>query len=342
MGAAKYTPPYTLTSRIVTLVERIGESIGQLAFDDPATLVPQLRRSNRIRTIHASLAIENNTLSVEQITAVVNGKRVLGKPGEIAEVRNAYSIYEQLETLNPYSRQDLLRAHRILMEHLVEKSGAYRTGSVGIMRGKDVVHLAPPAENIPSLMNDLLAWLKKTDAHPLIAGAVFHYEFEFIHPFSDGNGRMGRLWQTLILSRWKPMMAYLPVESVVHLKQKQYYHALGESDRQANATPFIEFMLEAIAQALDELVTDQVTDHETDHVRTLLALLQKQPLSAAELMKRLELSHRPTFRENYLHPALSRKLIEMTRPETPRSRLQKYRITELGRRARIRSNEETE
>lgn len=332
MKSRDYRPPYTLTSVILTLVERIGESIGRLAVDDPASLVPQLRRSNRVQTIHASLAIENNTLSVEQMTAIINGQRVLGKPWEIAEVKNAYAVYDRLDRLNPHRQKDLLRAHKMLMETLVQRCGFYRSGSAGIMRGKEIVHLAPPAVNIPALMNDLFGWLRKTKEHPLVAGSVFHYELEFIHPFSDGNGRMGRLWQTLILSRWKPILAYLPVETVVYRKQKEYYRALGQSDLRANATPFIEFMLDSIAQALDELLTDQVTDQETDQVKNLLSLLKANPLSATDLMKLLHLSHRPTFRENYLHPALERNLIEMTKPDTPRSRLQKYRITARGKR----------
>ncbi len=327
-----YTPPYNITAEIVRLISQISEIIGRLSIEGSANHVPQLRRSNRIRTIHASLAIENNTLSLEQVTAIINGKRVLGEPKEIKEVKNAFTVYEKLEQLNPLLQKDLLYAHKLLMESLVNKSGIYRNGDVGIMQGKKVVHVAPPATRVPSLMNDLFAWLQNTEAHPLIASSVFHYEFEFIHPFMDGNGRMGRLWQTLILSHWKQFFSYLPVETVIHSNQDNYYKVLAKSDQQADSTLFIEFMLNSIALALKELIdTDQVIDQATDQVKKLLSLLSKKPFSAKELMQKLNLSHRPTFRENYLRPALEDKLIEMTIPDKPNSHLQKYRITLHGK-----------
>ncbi|MCK5312221.1 MAG: Fic family protein [Desulfobacteraceae bacterium] len=332
MKNSSYTPPYTITAEIVRMISEISEIIGRLSIEGSVNHVPQLRRSNRIRTIHASLAIENNTLSLEQVTAIIKGKRVLGAPQEIKEVKNAFTVYEKLEQLNPLLQKDLLHAHEMLMESLVSESGNYRSGNVGIIKGKKVVHLAPPAKRVPNLMNDLFAWLKNTDAQPLIASSVFHYEFEFIHPFADGNGRMGRLWQTLILSRWKPFFAYLPVETIIHSDQDNYYKVLAKSDQQADSTLFIEFMLNSIALALKELIeTDQVTDQVTDQAKKLLSLLSKNPFSAKELMQKLNLSHRPTFRENYLRPALEDKLIEMTIPEKPKSHLQKYKITLNGK-----------
>lgn len=325
-----YSPPYSITSEIVQLISKISESIGRLSIEDSTGFVPQLRRSNRLRTIYASLAIENNTLSLEQVTAIINGKSVLGKPREIKEVQNAFSVYEKLEQLDPFKEKDLLNAHKILMKELVDKSGLYRKSGVGIIKGNELIHVAPPAENIPYLMKDLFKWINNTNEHPLITSSVFHYEFEFIHPFSDGNGRMGRLWQTLILSRWKPLMAYLPVETVIHNNQDEYYKVLAKSDKDADSTPFIEFMLNALLLSFQD-ITDPVNDPVNDPVKNLLTILKTEVLSSSEIRNRLHLKHRQSFRKNYMHPALKQKLIEQTIPNKPNSRLQKYRITKKGR-----------
>lgn len=213
------------------------------------------------------------------------------------------------------------------MAGLVDRPGRFRSKGVGIAQGKRIVHLAPPAERVPGLMSDLLAWLKRTEAHPLIASCVFHYELEFIHPFADGNGRMGRLWQTLILSGWKPLLAYVPVETVIRDRQAEYYAALAASDKAGQSASFVEFMLSALLQALNEAAaTDQVGDQVSDQVKALLKCLIKQPLTALAIMKKLGLSHRPTFRKNYLQPALDAGLIERTLPDKPNSSLQKYRL----------------
>ena len=329
---APYTPPFTITPAILSLVAEIAGEVGRLGALAGQGGVPKLRRENRIKSIHASLAIENNTLTLEQVTAVIAGKRVLGKPSEIQEVKNAFAAYEALTGWNPSSVKDLLAAHRLLMDGLVDGAGRFRTRSVGIAQGNRVVHLAPPADRVSGLMKDLLAWLKRTDTHPLVASSVYHYELEFIHPFSDGNGRMGRLWQTLILSRWNSLFAFLPVESVIRDRQADYYRVLGASDKAGNSTAFIEFLLDALLTALREISsTDQVGDPLTDQVKSLLKTLRTKPLSAVECMTRLKLSHRPTFRANYLHPALEQGLIERTIPDKPNSRLQKYRLMEKGR-----------
>jgi len=326
------TPPFTITPAILSLVAEIAGEVGRLGAMAGHGNVPKLRRENRIKSIHASLAIENNTLTLEQVTAVIAGKRVLGKPSEIQEVRNAFAAYEAMADWNPSSVKDLLAAHRLLMAGLVDDAGRFRTRSVGIAQGERVVHLAPPADRVPGLMKDLLAWLKRTDTHPLVASSVFHYELEFIHPFADGNGRMGRLWQTAILSRWNPLFAYLPVETVIRERQTEYYRVLGACDKAGNSTAFIEFLLAALLTALREVsATDQVGDQLTDQVKSLLKALKAKPLSALECMNRLKLSHRPTFRANYLHPALEQGLIERTIPDKPNSRLQKYRLTGKGR-----------
>ena len=250
----RYEPPVQITSQALNLVAQISELLGRWSVAERATLAPQLRRDNRIRTIQASLAIENNSLSLEQVTAVLDGRRVLGQPREIQEVRNAFAAYEQMANWQPGSREDLLTAHGLLMAGLMDAPGRLRRGGVGIYRGDKLVHMAPPASRVGSLVDQLLGWLDRTDAHPLIASAVFHYEFEFIHPFADGNGRLGRLWQTLMLGRWQPLLAYLPVETVIRAQQQAYYAALAASDKISAATPFVEFMLGALHAAMEEAV----------------------------------------------------------------------------------------
>ncbi len=321
-----YQPPYSITPLVLDLVSRISVEIGRHGLSHAESLTPSLRRGNRLRTIHASLAIENNSLSLEQVTAVIAGKRVLGPPQDIQEVRNAFATYEAMAAWCAWEETDLLTAHSLLMKGLVEHAGCYRRGSVGIGQGSTVVHLAPPAAQVPRLMKDLLGWLKRTDAHPLIAGCVFHYELEFIHPFADGNGRMGRLWQTLILSQWKPVLAWLPVESMIKDQQAEYYAALAAADKAGASTGFIEFLLSALWQVLlQQATTVQVTDPVTVQVEALLKTLGRRTLSAAECMRKLGLTHRGSFRKNYLQPALAAGLIQRTVPDKPHSRFQKYR-----------------
>lgn len=333
-----YQPPYTITPAIVNLIVEIGEIIGRYTLLAEQRLTPHLRRASRVRTIQASLAIENNTLSVEQVTAVIEGKRVLGHPREIQEVRNAYAAYEAMEGWDISAEKDLLAAHDLLMRGLVDETGCYRSGGVGIFRGEQLVHMAPPANRVPKLMADLLEWLKNTREHPLVTSCIFHYEFEFIHPFADGNGRMGRLWQTLILRHWRPLLAYLPVETVVHARQKEYYRVLAMADEQeADSTPFILFMLSALRDALGEAVatdqaSDQVTDQVTDQVSALIHVIGNGELGSNELMQALGLSHRATFRNNYLNPALANNWIERSQPDAPRSPTQRYRLTDKGQR----------
>jgi len=284
-----YQPPFQLSHAMLSNVAEIAELLGRWKQASREELVPQLRRGNRIRTIQASLAIEQNTLSVEQVTAVLEGKPVLGLPREIQEVRNAFAAYESLPNWNPMVLDDLLAAHGLLLYGLADDAGALRQGGVGIYQGQQLVHMAPPPSQLARLMNELLGWLASTDAHPLIASSALHYELEFIHPFSDGNGRIGRLWQTLILSRWQPMLAYLPVETVIKSRQETYYRVLGEADNAADCSGFILFMLDAIAAALQQAI-DSETPVKTP-VKTLvkmperiLTLLRQQPvLTLAEV-----------------------------------------------------------
>ncbi len=249
-----YQPPFQLTHRMTARVADIAERLGAWKAAHRGALVPELRRGNRIRSLQASLAIEQNTLSVEQVTAVLAGKAVLGSPKEVQEVRNAFAAYETMDRWQPHRLADLLQALCLLMAGLVDRPGKLRDGDVGIWRGSKLLHMAPPAGQVPRLVKDLLGWLRRTDAHPLVASAAFHYDFEFIHPFSDGNGRMGRLWQTLILARWQPMLAWLPVETVIRHRQRDYYAQLARADAASDCSGFIEFMLEAIADSLDEAI----------------------------------------------------------------------------------------
>lgn len=290
---------------------------------------PLWRRIDRIRSIQGSLAIEGNTLSEAQITAILNGQRVIAPPREILEVRNALAAYERFPSWRPELEADLFDAHRVLMAGLIDEAGVYRRGGVGVMAGNEMIHLAPPASRVPELTAELLRWLAATDAHPLIAGAVFHDEFEFIHPFADGNGRMGRLWQSLILARWNPLFADLPVESLVFEHQGEYYQALQESTEQTDSAPFIVFMLRMILAAMTT-ATPQVSPQVTPQVGRLLQVIEGE-MSRDELQAALGLRDRKSFRERYLQPALAAGLIEMTMPDKPKSRLQHYRLAGRGR-----------
>ena len=323
-------PPYSIAPDMLFCVEQLGEAIGRTeASAVPADL--HLRRINRIRTIRGSLAIEGNTLSEEQVSTILDGKPVVAPLREIQEVRNAINAYDRYAQWDPASETDLLNAHEVLMAGLLDAPGHYRRGGVAVTGAGEVHHVGPPADRVPHLMSDLLSWLDGTTEHPLIASSVFHYEFEFIHPFEDGNGRMGRLWQTLILTRWKPLFTDVPVESLIHARQSEYYEAIRESSDRGESTPFITFMLEIILEAIRESrATDQVSDQVSDQVARLLASLRDGPKAATELMADLGLSHRPTFRNNYIRPAFSAGLVEMTRPESPTAKNQKYRLTTRG------------
>ena len=241
-----YVPPYNITSKIINLVSRISEAVGGFYAQEAL----RLHRINRIKTIQGSLAIEGNTLSTDQITAILDGKPVVAPMNEVQEVRNAIKAYQLLDSLNPDSIDDLLKAHFAMEAGLIDDAGRFRRGDVGVASAEEIIHYAPPAERVPSLMGDLFDWLDSTEEHPLIKSSIFHYEFEFIHPFSDGNGRTGRLWQTLILSKWRPVFANLPIENLVYKYRKEYYHAIAASGGDDGCTPFIEFILGVIDETL--------------------------------------------------------------------------------------------
>lgn len=328
-----YQPPYENTDKVVEHIGLISEMLGKWSAVSDSPQAPHLRRNRRIQTIQASLEIENNTLDLEKVTAILDGKRVLGTEKEIQEVKGAYAAYEKLTDWKPENGKHLLQAHKLMMADIIKTADKYRSKGVGIHKGKEVVHVAPPAERVPGLMSDLLTWLKKTDAHPLVKSSVFHYELEFIHPFKDGNGRMGRLWQTLILSKWRPVMAWLPVETVVRDRQKEYYDALGVSDKSGQATAFVEFMLGAILQAMEEVVVQSRPESqpelrpESELAAKVLELLKKQgPMGKSELAK--SLGHKSVSGElkKQVKVLMEDGWIEFTLPEKPNSRLQKYRV----------------
>ncbi len=329
MSEKGYIPLYTITDKTVNLISAITEIITKITINDSMSNNPKLRRDNRIRTIHASLAIENNSLSLDQVTDIINGKRILGAPDEICEVKNAFEAYNKLLELNPYSLKDMLLAHRVLMDELTKEAGTFRCSGVGIFAGEQLVHMAPPASQVPNLIKDLVDWAKKAEVHPLIKSCVFHYEFEFIHPFADGNGRMGRMWQTLLLYKWKSLFGWLPIETLIRERQEEYYKVLGECDHSADSGKFVEFLLTTVYDALCEIAdTEQVTVQVTEQVEKLLEVMIDKEYSTREMMELLGLRHRQTFRDNYLLPALELGYIEMTIPDKPNSSKQKYRKVE--------------
>ena len=291
-----YQPPFTLNNQMLDYVADIAQKVGRVDAYGQLSRSPQLRKENRIRTIHSSLAIENNTLSLEQVTAVIEGKHVIAPPKDLLEVQNAIKVYEDIDSFDPLSIDDLLRAHKELMGGLVSEAGRLRSGNVGVFAGDKLIHAGTPAKYVPNVLADLFSWLASGEVHPLITSCVFHYEFEFIHPFQDGNGRMGRLWQTLILSRWNDLFAWLPVETLVKEHQEDYYDALAGSDEQGDCTRFIEFMLGMISQALDDVITsgndDGINDGINDGIKNeaeatreqLLSLVHKNPSMTVKQM----------------------------------------------------------
>lgn len=271
-------PPFEITNAVIDYVAEIAELVGKITSASQFSSNPILRHTNRIRTIHGSLAIEQNTLTLEQVTAVLNGKQVLAPPKDIAEVKNAYEIYERLDELDPYSVDDLLTAHGIMTRGLVDESGIFRNGSVGVVDQEGhVLHFGTLPQYVPDLMMELLEWAKNSDVHMLIRSCVFHYEFELIHPFADGNGRVGRLWHTLLLSKWNPAFAWLPVESMIYDRQQEYYAAINASNNAGESTVFVEFMLSTIKASLIDAIktSDEMSDGKIDKAAMRWKLIEE-------------------------------------------------------------------
>lgn len=323
------TKPFGLTNRMVQLVSSISAKVARIEVAFSYNSWSRLCKINRIRSIHSSLRIEANSLSLGQVKDVIDGKLVLG---ERREVQNAYAAYEELGHFDPFAIDELKRLHGVMTKYLIDESGMFRRGEGGVFSGDTCIFMAPPAKFVPQQMASLFHWLNasRETVHPLIASAVFHYEFVFIHPFSDGNGRMARLWHTALLSSWNPIFEYLPLESQIEKFQDAYYEAIATCHRQGSSTTFIEFMLEQIDQTLDEISTD-IQEDDTEYPETIKKLLAAMEMNASytrkELMDKIGLSSRANFSKNYLTPALEKHVIEMTIPDKPNSRNQKYRRT---------------
>ncbi len=324
-----YKPPFTITNEIVFYVSSISEKIGQITATSNLEAKPHLRKNNRIKSIHSSLQIEANSLSLGQVRDVINGKTVLGEQKEIQEVKNAYAAYERFSELNPYSINDLKTYHGIMTKYLVTESGDFRRGEDGVFNGEQYIFMAPPARLVPQLMDDLFAWMQETkhSVHPLVVSSVFHYEFIFIHPFSDGNGRMARLWHTALLSQWKPIFEYIPIESQIAKFQEEYYDAIAKCHVEGESTIFIAFMLSQIDRILEDIAVQIREDNDqlSESIKKMLNVMEYDiPYTSKTLMEKLGLKSKEGFRKNYLRPAIERNLICMTIPEKPNSRNQRY------------------
>lgn len=324
-----YQPPFTVTNKILSLVSSVSEKIGHIDAISRADSRPHLRRNNQIRSIHSSLKIEANSLSLGQVRDIIDGKIVPGEQKEIQEVKNAYAAYERLPEIDPYSIAQLKEFHGIMTKYLIAESGQFRSGEEGVFHGDRCIFMAPPAHLVPQLAEDLFSWMKRNqnEVHPLILGSIFHYEFVFIHPFADGNGRMARLWHTAILTKWKPAFAYIPIESQIEKFQNEYYAAIAKCHTAGESTAFIEFILSQIDQILDEVSTRvaEQADYLPETVQNLLAVMEYDtPYTGNALMEKLGLRAKEGFRRNYLRPAIEMNVIRMTVPDKPSSRNQRY------------------
>ena len=325
----EYNPPFTITNEILAYVSSISEKIGRISAISNLESKPHLRRNNRIKSIHASLKIEANSLSLGQVRDVISGKTVLGEQKEIQEVKNAYAAYEKFSEIEPYSIRNLKLFHGIMTRYVVEESGDFRRGEEGVFNGDECIFMAPPARFVPGLMDDLFEWMKneKNSVHPLIMSSVFHYEFVFIHPFADGNGRMARLWHTAILAKWKPVFEYIPIESQIERFQNEYYEAIAKCHVEGESTFFIEFMLAQIDRILDDISIQISEDNEylSEYLKRLLEVMEYDvPYTSSALMDKLGLKSKEGFRRNYIRPAIEMNLIRMTIPDKPNSRNQRY------------------
>ena len=326
----KYEPPFVLTNEIMNLVSTIMEKIGKINVFNELDKLPILRKQNRIRSIHSSCAIEANSLSLDQVNDVINGKEVFGPRKDILEVKNAISAYEELENVNPYSKKELLRIHGVIGKGVVSKPGHFRTGNEGVEdeRG-NVVFIAPPPEMVDGLMSDLFSWLKKNKdiINPLVLSSIFHYEFVFIHPFGDGNGRMARFWQTAILGKWNQTFYYLPIENHIKNNQDDYYKAISESHIHGKSNPFVIFMLKMIDSSLEELMKNTAAySANSIYAKKLLSVMPIGVfLTAHEIMDLLGIKSKETLRKNYLYPLIEEGYLVLEYPDKPTSKNQRYK-----------------
>ena len=323
-----YKPPFSITSEMLTRSISITEKLGKITSFQLLNRMPILRRNNKIRSVHSSLAIEANSLSLDQVTDVVAGKTVIGPQKEIQEVKNAYKAYSIIQEFDGYSEKDLLRAHGIMTYLTDDEAARYRNHSEGVFDGDRVIFVAPPADMVPKLMDDLFAWLADDNVTPLlIKSCIFHYEFVFIHPFNDGNGRTVRLWQNVLLTKWNPVFEYIPIESQIQKYQSEYYGKISECHNAGNSDAFTEFMLRMIDETLDDVISGMSRESRniSEQVSRLLDAMEKDiPISANEIMKRLGIKSKETLRGSYLHPAIENGLVRMTLPDKPNSKNQRY------------------
>ena len=325
-----YIPPFNITNQMLDRISTIMKKIGKLDNYKDLNRFPNLRRNNRIMSIHSSLAIEANSLSFSQVKDIINGKIVIGPKNEIQEVQNAYNAYSKINLVNPYSLKDLKSMHGILTYLTNEDSGNFRKGGEGVFdENGNCIFICPPAEQVEGLMNQLFDWMKsnKDEIHPLILSSIFHYEFVFIHPFKDGNGRTARLWQNVILSNWEALFEYVPIESEIKKYQEEYYKVIQNCNNNGNSTEFIEFMLKMTDEVLDGLIDGVNTEanHISVYVKKLLNIMESGiHYTTIELMELLDMKSRNSFRENYLNPAIEAGIIKMKFPDNPTSKNQTY------------------
>ena len=325
-----YIPPFDITNIMLDRISNIMKKVGKLDNYKDLNKMPVLRRNNRIRSIHSSLAIEANSLSFDQVKDIIDGKKVIGPQDEIQEVKNAYEAYKLIKMVNQYSIKDLKKIHGVMTYLTVDESGEFRKGNEGVFdENGNCIHVCPPPEQVDELMKQLFKWMENNNGivHPLILSSVFHYEFVFIHPFKDGNGRTARLWQNVILSNWEEIFEYVPIESQIKKYQEEYYSSIANCDHNGNSTEFIEFMLKMIDETLEDLMdsTSVQANHVSSYVNKLLDVMESGvAMTTSELMEKLDMKSRISFRDNYLNPALENGLIKMTNPDKPTSKNQMY------------------
>ena len=325
-----YIPPFDITNIMLDRISSIMKKVGKLDNYKDLNKMPVLRRNNRIRSIHSSLAIEANSLSFDQVKDIIDGKKVIGPQDEIQEVKNAYEAYKLIKMVNQYSIKDLKKIHGVMTYLTVDESGEFRKGNEGVFdENGNCIHVCPPPEQVDELMKQLFKWMENNNGivHPLILSSVFHYEFVFIHPFKDGNGRTARLWQNVILSNWEEIFEYVPIESQIKKYQEEYYSSIANCDHNGDSTEFIEFMLKMIDETLEDLMesTSVQASHISSYVNKLLDVMETGvAMTTSELMEKLDMKSRISFRDNYLNPALEKKIKKMTNPDKPTSKNQMY------------------
>lgn len=341
--------PHTITEKAADYLAKIVETVARLEYGTEFKRDIRLHRENRVKTIHSSLAIEGNALTLGEVTAVIDGKRVAGNQTEIKEVKNAYEAYDKMLTFDPYSVEDFLKAHKLMTEGLLEESGKFRSGDVGVFDGDVAVHIGARPQFVPDLVNDLFKWAKESQLHPVLKSAIIHYEIETIHPFADGNGRMGRLWQTLLLSKWNAIFAWIPMESIFYRNRPQYYRAIEEGRSANDSGTFIEFTLSAVLDSIIDQERRQV-EHQDKHAerrqvelteaqRNILNTLADGTLSRKEIFSKIRIYGDTRAFKRHIKPLLARGFIQMTVPDKPNSKLQRYRLTDSGRSATQRREE---